>query len=219
MCGIFGATDFKQFEILYSRNKARGTFSHGFFYVKKSERDTYTRKGKGEYNLTGEYVWDDTNSYDMYLGHTQAPTSSQRKYKPITSHPFNYGRFVVAHNGVLENHNILSQEYFNEDVTVDSEIIPKLLDTMFVGDDIYAIEEVCNKLKGIFSCWIYSKYTSQVYIVRSGSTLYTDDDMQVFTSIKTNKATKQLDEGKIYCLTPEGLAAVGKFDSKTAFFM
>jgi glucosamine 6-phosphate synthetase-like amidotransferase/phosphosugar isomerase protein len=218
MCGIFGSTNFHDFEILYSRNKERGNFAHGFYYIKKNG-ETYVRKGSGEFNLTGEYAWKDTLQYNTYLGHTQAPTSAQRKFKPITSHPFNCGNFVVAHNGVLENHNELSQEYFNEDVVVDSEVIPKLLDYLYVGDDIIAIEEVCNKLKGIFSCWIYSKYSSQTYVIRNGCTLYTDDDMQIFTSVKTNRAKTSLVEGNIYCLSPEGLAISGKFQPSTQFFM
>jgi len=90
---------------------------------------------------------------------------------------------------------------------------------MYVGDDVYVIEEVCNRLEGIFACWIYSKHTKQVYVVRSGCTLYADKDMQIFSSVTTNKATNLLDEGKIYCLSPEGLAEVGGFKSNSPFFM
>ena len=218
MCGIFGATDFKQFEILYSRNKQRGSFSHGFLFAKK-DGSMYIRKGEGEHNLTGEYVWDITNEYDIFLGHTQAPTSAERDYHVSTCHPFESGHFIVAHNGVLENHDQLCQDLFKDTVKVDSQIIPRMLDSMYVGDDIYAITEVCNKLKGIFACWIYSKHTGQTYIIRNGCTLYTDKDMQVFSSVTTNKATKPLDEGIIYCLTIEGLANVGTFNANTAFFM
>lgn len=218
MCGIFGANDFKQFEILYSRNKDRGTFSHGFLFTSR-DGSMYIRKGEGEYNLTGEYVWRTTTEYGTFLGHTQAPTSSEREFHVTTSHPFEYGHFIVAHNGILENHNKISQEMFKEDVIVDSQIIPRMLDSMYVGDDVFAITEVCNKLEGIFACWIYSKHTGQTYLVRNGSTLYTDKDMQVFSSVTTNKATECLDEGKIYCMSPEGLTITGRFDSNTAFFM
>ena len=219
MCGIFGSTTFEQFSELYSANKQRGNFAHGFYFVRKAGWDKYMRKGPGEYDLDNEYEWDDPGSYDKYLGHTQAPTSANREFKPSTSHPFSNDRFTVAHNGVLENHDALSKEYFGDTVKVDSEIIPRLLSRLYTGDDIRVIQKVCKMLKGIFSCWIYNDSTSQVYVVRSGSTLYTDPDNQTFSSVKTNTATKSLDEGVIYCLSPEGLAKAGKFKSSTPFFM
>ena len=219
MCGIFGATEFEQFEQLYSANKQRGNFAHGFYFVRKSGWDKYMRKGPGEYDLKNEYEWDNPSSYDKYLGHTQAPTSVNRDFRPITSHPFSSGRFTVAHNGVLENHQQLAKEYFGSEVDVDSEIIPKLLNRLYTGDDIKVIQQGCSKLKGIYSCWVYNDTTSQVYIIRSGSTLFTDQEKQTFSSVKTDDVTETLQEGVIYCLSPEGLVPVGKFKSSTPFFM
>ena len=220
MCGIFGARKFNQFESLYGRNKDRGFFSHGFLFTKKNG-SMFIRKGEGKYDPEGERVWGHDTEYDIFLGHTQAPTSSTREFTATTSHPFEYGHFIVAHNGVLENHYQLAKEYNfpAEEIAVDSQIIPRLLEYMYIGDDVKAIQETCDKLKGIFSCWIYSKHTSQTYVVRSGCTLYTDKDLNTFTSVQSNSARLEIPEGRILCFTSEGLTDVGEFKSNSPFFI
>ena len=46
-------------------------------------------------------IEDKKNQY--YLGHVQAPTSSQRKWHYDTSHPFETMSWMVFHNGVITN--------------------------------------------------------------------------------------------------------------------
>lgn len=220
MCGIFGAKSFNNFERLYVKNKQRGTFSHGFMYVKRNG-STYIRKDKGATSLTGSYAWTHQYQYDIFLGHTQAPTSSTRDFSRETSHPFDFGKFTVAHNGVLENHIDLAKEHrFNlDDIKVDSQVIPMLLDDMFVGSDVLAIKEVCGMLKGIYSCWIFCKETKLTYVVRSGSTLYTNKNKTTFSSVKFGDTDQELEESIIYCFTTEGLTPVGDFKSNNPFFI
>lgn len=220
MCGIFGSKKFNQFEALYDRNKERGTFSHGMLFTKK-EGSIFIRKGQGEHSSEKERVWGHDSDYSTFLGHTQAPTSSSRTFKPITSHPFEYGNFIVAHNGVLENHIQLAKKYNLKPsrIKVDSQIIPRLLEYMYVGDDVFAIQETCEALSGIFACWIYSKHTSQTYVVRNGCTLYTNKNKTIFSSVETSTATEELPEGKILCFTVEGLTEVGQFKSDCPFFI
>lgn len=220
MCGIFGSTNFNQFTRLYAKNKERGNFSHGFMYVKRNGT-TYVRKGEGISEMTGEHAFHYHRQYDSFLGHTQAPTSSERDYKPETTHPFDHGNFVVAHNGVLENHLELAREHrIDIDmIKVDSQIIPMLMDDLYVGSDVLAIKEACNLLKGIYACWIFCKETKLTYLVRSGCTLYSDSDRTSFSSIKFGNVKQEIDSGTIYCFTPEGLTQVGQFKSDNPFFM
>jgi len=220
MCGIFGSTEFNQFERLYIKNKERGSFAHGFMYVKRNG-SMYVRKDEGVTNITGEYAFNYHRQYDAFLGHTQAPTSSQRDYKAETSHPFDHGNFVVAHNGVLENHMELAKEHRIDPsiIKVDSQIIPMLLDDLYVGSDVLAIKEACNQLRGIYACWIFCKETKLTYLIRSGCTLYTDKARTSFSSIKFGNVEHELDDGVIYCFTPEGLTQVGEFKSDNPFFV
>lgn len=219
MCGIFGAKDFNTFERLYIKNKQRGKFAHGFLYLKRNGI-MHMKKRKGTCSLTGEYAWQHQLDYDTYLGHTQAPTSSQRKFRPVTTHPFDHGNFIVAHNGVLENHLELAREHRidHDRIEVDSQIIPMLLDDLYVGSDVLAIQETCNLLKGIFACWIFCKDTKLTYVVRNGSTLYTDKNKMTFSSTIFGKTKHEIDQGTIYCYTPEGLTPVEEFNADSAFF-
>lgn len=220
MCGIFGAKDFNKFEKLYIKNRDRGSFAHGFMYLKRNG-SMYVTKNRGVCSLTGQYAWQHQLQYDLYLGHTQAPTSAERNYSYDYTHPFEYGDFVVAHNGVLENHLDLAIEHRidPERVKVDSQIFPMLMDDLFVGSDVLAIQEACSMIKGIFSCWIFCKKTKLCYVVRNGSTLYSNENKTAFSSIPVDDINHELDEGVVYCFTTEGLTSVGRFKNDNPFFV
>ena len=233
MCGIFGATTLNTYETLYRHNAKRGNFAGGSLYT-TPKGDMYLKKWEGTKppgDMTGEIVW--THDHTLFMGHTQAPTSAERDYKVSTTHPFEHGWFIVAHNGVLENHEQLRDEYlrdahgdcgtvsFNTTKNkVDSAVIPALLDELHVGDDVLAIKETFSKIKGTFACWVYSKHTKQAYLVRSGSTLFGDFEDSIFSSIRVpNLAEEDIPEGEILCITNEGLTSVGTFIKNSPFFI
>lgn len=220
MCGIFGAKKFSNFEKLYIKNKSRGDFAYGMMYIKRNG-STNIRRGKGICSLTASYAWTHQYQYDLFVGHTQAPTSASRDYSDETTHPFVSNRFVVAHNGVLENHMELAEEHrFNlDDIKVDSQIIPMLMDDMYVGSDVLAIQETCKMLKGIFACWVYCVETKLTYVFRSGSTLFTNKRRTTFSSVELDDTNETVDEGVIYCFTPEGLTTVADFTTDNPFLI
>lgn len=219
MCGIFGSSDFESYEKLFELNRERGTFANGSLYVALD--DLYTRKNFKAYELSAERVWNSHHDYYMFLGHTQAPTGKYRKWKASTTHPFECGSWIVAHNGVLENFEELKTEYLPEhECPVDSSIIPALLEELFVGDDVYCMTEVSNLLKGTFACWVFSKHTHHTYLIRSGSTLYHDPDNCSFSSLPLEGVCEQsVDEGVIFQLTKEGSTPIGEFQSDSPFLI
>lgn len=217
MCGIFGSFSFNEYKSLYKENKKRGTFSYGNLYTSKAG-DMYIQKSEGVINLTTHKKYDD--EFDLFMGHTQAPTSCERSFSPTTSHPFEYGQWIVAHNGVLENYKEIIGQYFpDHNSNVDSSVIPRLIHYMYGGDEVYAISEACGTLKGTYACWIYNKDTKNTYIVRSGSTLFGNLTNGTFSSTHTPKCTKELEQGVIYHVSNEGLSKVGGFNSHSPFFM
>lgn len=217
MCGIFGSFSFTNYKRLYKENKQRGTFSYGNLYTTKSG-DIYVHKNEGVIDLVTHKKWKD---YNLFLGHTQAPTSCERSWNSKTSHPFEYGNWIVAHNGILENYKELIGLHFPEhDNPVDSSIIPRLIDYMYGGDEIYAISEACGSMKGTYACWIYNTESKNAYLVRSGSTLFGNINTGSFSSAKVpTKCTKPLEEGFIYHICNEGLTEVGGFYSHSPFFI
>lgn len=243
MCGIFGSFNFRRFERLYDENKQRGNFAVGTMYVGTLKdaspgiaKNTWLRKKDGVVDLKDHYTFQ--KDYDQFLGHTQAPTSSNRSYSPATTHPFDSVHYTVAHNGVLENHKTLGAtilESWWRDDCVDSEVIPGLLSINVEFDedillsheqeegkteDVLTIEKTCNMLKGTFGCWIYSKLTGDTFIVRNGSTLFGNIETGDFSSAFVPGICEQeLKQGVVYCVTKEGLAECGQFETSSPFFL
>ena len=234
MCGIFGSNKFKNFERIYIENKRRGIYSFGSLYV-AANKEIYTSKHKGTRSLTGDYAY--AEDFKWYLGHTQAPTSRQREFSPRTSHPFEDMYHIVAHNGVLENHEEIESDYLiNHMNPVDSSVIPALIGMLFDFDEdvmtvegnemtrktgeMFAIEKTFSLLKGTFACWVYSKLTGCIYLVRSGSTLFGNLNSGEFSSVKIRGLVEdELEEGVVYCVTTEGLAKCGSFEQNSPFFL
>lgn len=215
----------------------------GTMYVSKMKdaspglaKDTYKRKREGVVDLGSHYSFH--KDYEQFLGHTQAPTSANRGFSPATTHPFDSVHYTVAHNGVLENHKQLGEEFLPgwwKDTCVDSEVIPGLLSINVEFDediimsheqeegkteDVLTIEKTCEQLKGIFACWIYSKLTGDTFIVRSGSTLYGNINTGDFSSVPVEGICEQeLKQGVVYCVTSEGLAECGAFHPNSQFFL
>lgn len=226
MCGIYGSKKFRSFKELYQLNCARGNFAGGSIYLRAKD-GMYIKKWKG---VIPSSSFDEEESFasdfHTFLGHTQAPTGSVRAFKYNTSHPFEHGDWIVAHNGVLENDQSLREEIksdskltFNTlDIPVDSAVIPALIHTLNTNDDVQAISDTLELLKGTFGCWFYNKQTQQTYLARSGSTLFANIDTGCFSSTMTAQTPKTLKQGKIYCLTTEGIATVGEFKFDSPFF-
>lgn len=230
MCGIFGSKDYERYVSLYKINKERGDFSFGGLLIDNKlhavlkTQGVFNFKGNLQLEIDRRKETKSLKSFKNYLGHTQAPTSSKRTYSHATTHPFECGDWLVAHNGVLSNYKKIAEKFkkskcINE---VDSSIIPTLINEYCKNnkDNDTEVECICaalSLLKGTFGLWIFNMKTSNVYIARCGSTLYADYLTSDFSSTKT-KNFKLLDEGVLYFQTPEGLTSVGNFSTDSPFF-
>jgi glucosamine 6-phosphate synthetase-like amidotransferase/phosphosugar isomerase protein len=169
-----------------------------------------------EYNKKKKSITD----FNYFLGHTQAPTSSQRDFKPATSHPFQYKNWVIAHNGVLTNDKTIKTQLPKKSYNVvDSSVIAPLIDEQYKkhNDEITAIVKALSSLKGTFGLWIYNQKTANLYLARSGSTLYCNFLNNEFSSLPEDEFVP-LEEGLLYLLTKEGVTCVGKFTPNSPFF-
>ena len=226
MCAVFGSSNFTEFTKLYDDNKDRGSFAFGGIFLSFAYDATIHIEGIAELhknmNITNKTVNMKPKEFYYYLGHTQAPTSSVRKFDTKTSHPFTCGTWVVAHNGVLTNDIRLKKTLkpgieYND---VDSSVIPALIsqETDKNLDEIKAICNSLSKLEGTFGLWIYNKLSNNVYLARSGSTLYANFLTNTFSSLPI-KGFTALEEGVLYLMTKEGLTAVGAFNNNSPFFI
>lgn len=209
---------------LYKSNKKRGTFSYGGLLVDNKLHAIL--KTQGIAPLSNSLIINygkkkkKMNDFQYYLGHTQAPTSAQRAYNKDTTHPFQCGDWLIAHNGVLTNDTelkkLVNKKKYN---VVDSSVIAPLIELHYKDskDEINAIVKTLSSLKGTFGLWIFHQQTNNIYLARSGSTLYADFLNNTFSSLK-EKEYVELEEGLVYLLTKEGITCVGRFKKNSPFF-
>lgn len=219
MCGIFVSNNLSTFEVLGEANKERGDFSTGILFTNGKRYNILRIKGVANWDetkLPTEKGW-------LYLGHNLAPTETGRKWHAKTSHPFEYGDWVVAHNGVLTNYSELREKFLpNHDCSVDSSIIPALLheNDCILGppkgekDNISNIIQTLELLEGTFALWIMNKRTKNLYIARQGSTLFYKGNN--ISSIK-GKGYRQVKEGVLYKLSHDGLTKIDEFLTQSPF--
>ena len=162
----------------------------------------------------GSFNWDklDLPNGFIYLGHNQAPTSSERVWREHCSHPFVVGNWVVAHNGVLTNFGKLKEKYLKDhENPVDSSIIPALLhkfEKKFMKvktaeNERKCIINVLKLLKGTYGVWIVNVKSLNIYVARQGSTLFFDKDS--FSSIKGD-TYEEVKEGMLYKFNNAGVS-------------
>jgi len=219
MCGIFGSTEKQKFITLYNLNKKRGNFAVGTLFHNQSTM--VIRKYEGVVEPVRLFKNEEEVDFQMYLGHTQAPTSAKRDYSLNTSHPFEYGDWIVAHNGVLTNFDEIKNEFDPKwKNPVDSSVIPLLFSSLKKYSKNYEEQDViCSALsllEGTFGLWIVNKRSAKSYIARCGSTLFADIYSNTFSSVKFPES-EPLEEGTLYHVTPEGLTTVGTFDFNSPF--
>lgn len=218
MCGIFGSTNSKKFDTLYKLNRERGNFAFGCALVDRFQPElVHIQKYQGAPDKDLDFP----HSCSVMLGHTQAPTSSVREWSEETSHPFECGDWIVAHNGILSNFEKLRRQYVAISHTndVDSSIIPALLDLFqtkgIKGHESLIIAEVAELLEGTFACWIYNRVSGNTYLIRCSSTLF-GDNYGNFSSVQFPNSFP-LEEGVVYKFD-RGLHSIRKFKYSSPFF-
>jgi glucosamine 6-phosphate synthetase-like amidotransferase/phosphosugar isomerase protein len=214
MCGIYCSNDLSTFEILEQANRKRGNFSSGIFYCyNKANYKVVKKEGGVDFNKT---TLPDEKGF-IYLGHNQAPTEAGRVWEEELAHPFWYGDWIVAHNGVLTNFKELVEKHLPaHDNPVDSSIIPAMLDEFEykhgpcedTESEIQNILYTIEQLKGTFALWIVNIKTMNIYIARQGSTLFYKGSN--VSSIK-GKHYREVKEGILYNFSYEGLTSVDGF--------
>ena len=218
MCSIYGSSSLNMFEILHDATIDRGHYACSFLSI--LGKTTYLQQFEGHPTPIDKVNFNKTTKF--YLGHNQAPTSSQRKYNKNTSHPFTCGDWMVAHNGVLTNFKQLNDKYTKKNKNpVDSSVIPALLQHFteeYEGcKELEIIQTVLNLLEGTFAVWIYNTTSNKIYLARQGSTLFANLKTRDFCSIKS-KDWVELKEGMVYEITKTKIINRVEFKNTTPFF-
>ena len=235
MCAIFGSPNVDRFKELYQANLDRGHSAFGMVAIdgvnyNNDRAHVFKTKGIAEIDklIQTEHIYapimpdkfaSKCSNKSYFLGHTQAPTSTAQEFDPMTSHPFEYEDWVVAHNGVLTNYNEITAglDPFSFNV-VDSSVIPAFLffykkqhPTLHIND---VLIHVLGSLKGTHSTWIYNKTLNKFFIARCGSTLYANLAHNEFSSTPL-PGMDLIKDGDIYCYGNRKLEHVGSFSAQS----
>lgn len=219
MCGIFGSTNFKTFNILYNSNKARGNFAHGHLFYNDNKYVVEKFSGDGTYAKILDTVHSfKYRQYSMFLGHTQSPTGSVRDFNKRTTHPFVSNNWVIGHNGVLNNFKKLIKTHAPEhENMVDSSIIPVLLENASnTSDTDSVVKNVLELLSGTYALFIFNIITKELYIARSGSTLFISSDTPEFSSVKIDNMQTVVDN-TIYKLQNNKFVQIDQLKNRSSF--
>ena len=220
MCAIFGSKDPSTFEVLYEANKERGNFASSV--VRLTGDDQWIIKKEGDIDFDNNKV--ESPKVEYYTGHVQAPTSVKRLWEWVTSHPFDSVSWMVFHNGVLTNTEVLEdwcKPTFRN--PVDTALIPELLQHFMEQSDdkrpkpVSYIKETLELLEGTFALCIIDCDTNEVYLARCGSLLHYNNKGDYSTL--PGKGYKEVPEGTILRLNTDTMRfnKVGSFKVKSPF--
>lgn len=216
MCGIAGSNNKLQAFTLYKSNLDRGFYSSGSIVL--DDLGLWNcEKTLGQFDkpsepacVPGIHV---NSTYHLY--HSRGPTTETKEFVEDNNHPFSYGHWIVAHNGIISNFAKLCKEYFPDvDPTkhTDSCIIPRIFNE-------FGIIEGLSKLEGTLAIWAYNARNGNIYLARNSCTLYADVNTGDFCSTMF-KDSVMLDENVIYkIVNTNSIVVETKFRSKSPYFI
>ena len=197
MCGIAGSKSLDSGYDLYQNNLTRGYYSSSVTALYKKRGGIFTIKQLGKLEI--DQI---PKGADYYLFHSRGPTVETTRFNWDDNHPFCYGNFSVAHNGIIENADDL---YAGERgiLGVDSRIVPYLLDESYRvehNDLDLAVKRTLERLKGTFGLWILDHANFQVRVVRHDITLF---NYGTEFSSSNPGYMKEMEQNKVYVFDVE----------------
>jgi len=189
LCGISGSVTLKKAYSLYEANLKRGYFSSGFLaYDDQDNIFVHKQKDPFDYETLRKQMIRNIGDPTFCLFHSRAPTNSRVPYSEDTTHPFNFGTYYAAHNGIITNFKSFPE---SAEFDVDSSIIPFHL-TQTGGDYVGVYE----RYEGLLTSWVFDFDEPGLFVIKAGSSLHMDKDS--FSSIAFEGATPIDKDGVIY---------------------
>lgn len=160
MCGIFayvGETDCREKLVNGLRMlEYRGYDSAGMIWV-DSESNIFLEKAVGKVSALATKVaardWDNT-FYTTWIAHTRWATHGGVTESNTHPHISSDKRFYIVHNGIIENYKELKawleseHSFYSE---TDTEVVAKLIETLYDWNLKTTMEAVSKKLTGAYS--------------------------------------------------------------------
>ena len=193
MCGIIGYTGkANALPIILEALKKmeyRGYDSAGFALIENGHLEL--RRNTGKVNDLINLVKDEKFSAKTGLGHTRWATHGRPTEENAHPHIDCSGKFVIVHNGIIENYHSLKVKLqkkghkFQSDT--DTEVIAHLLEENYKGDFFEAARKTLDQIKGSYALGIMhldspgvligASYHSPLVVGKNGSGLFFASDL------------------------------------------
>jgi hypothetical protein len=210
MCAISGSSSLEKAFALYTNGLERGHYGSGLLAL--TREIGLVCKQEQPFTLESIHDWiDDVSEITYWAFHSRAPTNmvhSEWCYE--NTHPFNFGTYYVAHNGIIDNFTTFPG---SAEFEIDSSIIPYHL-SLEEGN----ISSVYKKYTGLLTSWIYDLTHHRFYLVKAGSSLFRTTDS--FSSVEFTNSVRVDRDGIVYELKDDYcLHEVDDFDYNNPYFI
>jgi len=176
MCGIVGYIGEKPEKVLIEKLKQleyRGYDSAGI--AVKSEEKIELFKAKGEIKNLEKAVKPLKDSF-YGIGHTRWATHGKPDENNAHPHVSSDDRWVIVHNGIIENYLELKDNLTRRGMSfyseTDTEVVAKLLEFYSGFDKMAVIKQTCDNLEGSYALAILNKETNGIYFAKNKSPLF-----------------------------------------------
>ncbi|MBQ8691104.1 MAG: glutamine--fructose-6-phosphate aminotransferase, partial [Phascolarctobacterium sp.] len=157
MCGIVGYIGSKQAAPFLldgmSKLEYRGYDSAGIAVLEKGQ--VRVEKCVGRLDALRQKLEGNMPESVIGIGHTRWATHGRPSDRNSHPHTDSSGKFVVVHNGIIENYLALKEELIAKGVEfssdTDTEVVAHLMADLFDGDMESTVKKVLRVIKGSYS--------------------------------------------------------------------
>jgi glucosamine 6-phosphate synthetase-like amidotransferase/phosphosugar isomerase protein len=213
MCAISGSSSIDKAYELYKLGLDRGYQSSGFLGVTKNNFVLLKQKEVFELDYLKAQL-KETEEFPIYcLFHSRAPTNTvNQEFTPNTTHPFSYKHWFVGHNGIIQNFYDLNSYATCMAFKTDSAMIPYHLHWTNGN-----FKQVYEKYKGLLTSWIYNSLTSEIFLVKAGSSLHMHEDS--FCSVAFEGSSLVDKDGIVFKFNGMGFEEYETFNYDNPYFL
>lgn len=227
MCGVFGylgraGNASKEVIAGLQRLEYRGYDSAGICVV-DYDQNLQVIKAVGKVgNLKIKTESYEMASYHAGIGHTRWATHGGVNETNCHPHVAQNGRFVVIHNGIIENFLELKTELEAKGYTfyseTDTEIAVKLFEEYFDGDHLSTLKKIQHKMHGAYGLvFLDREFPDRLFGMKKGSPMvlgfgkeerFISSDYRALIGLIEDYII--LEDGDIFLITPEEYTIVSE---------
>lgn len=155
----------------------------------------------------------DLSGYTAGIGHTRWATHGSVTENNCHPHTSANGRFTLVHNGIIENYSelrtILEDQGYAFYGETDTEVVAKLFENLFNGDDFKALRKTVSVIEGAYALvFIDKENPGRLFGAKLGSSLVIgmDKNNSWYVSSDHNSLVGLVDEyitledGDMFCI-------------------